>query len=95
MRYAKECNGVVELAYPFIMIAEQGKWQAVFLAEQLVGIDGIGTDPEDGNTALGEFGIVVAVAAELRGANRRIVCGIEHKQYTFANEGRKRNFVAF
>ena len=94
MRYAEEGNGVVELADPFIMIAEQGEGQAVFLAELLVGIDGIGADAEDGNAALGEFGIVVAVTVELRSADRRIVCGVEDKQYLFAGKSRKRDIVS-
>ena len=60
-----------------------------------MGIDSIGADAEYGNAALGEFGIVVTVAAELRGANRRIVCWVENKQYPLAREIRKRNLVAF
>ncbi len=95
MRNSEKGDGIVTLADPFIVITEQGKGQAVFLAELLVGIDGISIDPEDGNAAFGEFSIVIAVAAELRGADRRIVRGVKDKKNPFAGESRKRDLVTF
>lgn len=93
LRHAQEAEGVVGFGGLFFGIAQQGKGKLVAFGKAFMGSLAVRTDAEHHNTAFGEFQNIVPVVAQLGGADRGVVTGIEDDQYFFSGKVRERDLL--
>ena len=74
------CQRAVELAYPAVHVRCERKGELVLLGERLMRREIVMVDRNDLYTKIFEHGEIVAVVAELSGADERVIPGVEDQQ---------------
>lgn len=94
LRHAEEAECVVGFGGGALLVAQEQEGEFVLFGELLVRFRAVAADADDLDSPAGEGGDVVAVVAELRGADRRIVAGVKDQKHFLALELRQGDHLA-
>ena len=86
LRHTEKTEGVIGFCNAFFGVTQKGEGKFVAFSKAFVGGLTVGADAEHHNAAFGELQNIVPVIAQLGGADRGIVTGVEDDEYFFSGK---------